>query len=229
MANFSLRQFQAEIRRRGLAKPNRFEVEINVPPALLSSQLSANDTRIISMFCETANLPTRNIGVRQQKIYGPAYQRPYNTEYGGEGISLGFLLDTKMDVKAFFDRWMNKIVNPLEYYVNYPDTYATKILIHQLDSKNNRTYSVILEDAFPRNIALLDLNQSTQNQFHRLNVTFVYRKWTPVHRILDTIEQTTLSSPISALQATNSTVPVPGGIPQTSTVWGPVDESTPLP
>ena len=68
MANFSLRQFQTEIRKRGLAKPNRFEVEIQVPQSVYSAQFSQNDSRLISMFCESANLPTRTIGVRQQKI-----------------------------------------------------------------------------------------------------------------------------------------------------------------
>jgi hypothetical protein len=36
---------------------------------------------------------------------------------------------------------------------------------------------VELIEAFPRSVAMMELNNSTQNQVHKLNVTFAYRKW----------------------------------------------------
>jgi len=183
MANFSISKFQTEVRIRGLAKPNRFEISFPTPKGLADLTQTVWTNRLVSLFCESANLPSKTIGVKQQRIYGPSYQRPYNAEYGGEGITMTFLLDTDMDVKGFFDAWMNIIVDPFQYFVHYADNYTVPITIFQLDEKENVTYAITLEDAFPRSVALLDLNNSTQNQVHKLSVTFTYRRWFPYHKI----------------------------------------------
>lgn len=183
MANFSISKFQTEVRVRGLAKPNRFEISFPTPKGLADLTQTIWTNRLVSLFCESANLPSKTIGVKQQRIYGPAYQRPFNSEYGGEGITMTFLLDTDMDVKGFFDAWTNIIVDPFQYFVHYADNYTVPITIFQLDEKDNITYAITLEDAFPRSVALLDLNNSTQNQVHKLNVTFSYRRWFPYHKI----------------------------------------------
>ena len=82
MANFSLRNFQSEVLRRGLSKPNRFEILMTVPNALTEA-FSPTEGKLVSLFCESTNLPPQFIGIIQQRIYGPAYQRPYSVEYGG--------------------------------------------------------------------------------------------------------------------------------------------------
>lgn len=187
MANFSISQFQTEVRVRGLAKPNRFEISFPTPKGLADLTQTIWSNRLVSLFCESTNLPTKTIGVKQQRIYGPAYQRPFNSEYGGEGITMTFLLDTDMDVKGFFDAWTNIIIDPFQYFVHYADNYTVPITIFQLDEKDKITYAVTLEDAFPRSVALLDLNNSTQNQVHKLNVTFSYRRWFPYHKIPNSV------------------------------------------
>ena len=175
-AIFSLRNFRSEVARRGLARPTRFEVVIPIPPALRNA-FTPQQTNIVSLFCEAAVLPPQIIGVKQQRIIGPSYQRPVGVEFGGEGLPMTFLLDREMDIKGFFDSWLNKIVHPLQFYVSYPDQYITNIDIHQLDEQNNYTYSIRLVDAFPRSMNIVDLNHSNQNQVSKLNVNFAYRRW----------------------------------------------------
>ena len=51
------------------------------------------------------------------------------------------------------------------------------IYIRQLDEADNVTYEIELLDAFPRSMNLLELNNSAQNQTHRLNIIFAYRYW----------------------------------------------------
>ena len=169
MANFSLKNFQAQVRTGGLAKPNRFEVLINLPPALIAQGYSTNDSKILSLFCESTNLPTQTIGVKTQRLQGPVYQRPVS-------------------------------VDPIQYFVYYQDTYVAPITINQLNQKDNTTYSVILEDAFPRSVALLELNNNAQNQVHKLNVTFSYRRWAPVHRRTNNISYPSPNSGIDHSQ-----------------------------
>lgn len=185
MANFSLKNFTTEVRQRGVAKPTRFEVLFNIPAGLNvdSNAITLNESKLVSLFCEMSALPPQTIGIRNQRIYGPVYQRPFGVDFGGDGITMTFILDQGMDVKAFFDAWMSKIIDPFQYFVYYENSYKTDITIAQLDQKDNYSYAAVLEGAFPRSVQLLELNHSAQNAPHRMNVTFAYRRWTPIHRI----------------------------------------------
>ena len=187
MANFSLKNFQAEVRSRGLSKPNRFEIMFPPPLAMINKIV---DIKPVLLYCESTSLPPQNIGVKTQRIYGPGYPRPVSTDYGGDGITMTFLLDQPMDIRAFFDLWLSSIVDPNQFFVNYQSNYVVPITINQLNMQDQVVYSAILEDAFPRSVSLLELNQSTQNSVHKLSVTFVYRRWRPVHRLTDTMQST---------------------------------------
>lgn len=185
--NTSLKEFQSQVMSKGLAKPTRFEVMIPLPAIVSSSFNDGN--RLLALYCETASLPPHIVGVRPQRIYGPLYQRPFGVEYGGEGLTMTFLVDKNMSVKALFDYWIGNIVDPTEYYVHYEKDYVTNINIRQLDEGNNSVspnlrgkssksvYLATLEKAFPRSINLLELNSAAQNQFHKLQVNFAYRRW----------------------------------------------------
>lgn len=180
MANFSLDRFRTKVLSEGLAKTNRFEVLIPLCRAL-SPYYSTRDSELISLYCEGASLPPQIIGVRTQRIYGPLYQRPFGIEYGGEGLPMTFIVDRAMDVKAYFDSWMSKIIDPYQFFVYYPADYSVDLTINQLDEQDNIVYTVVIYDAFPRSITLMELNNTAQNQFHRLNVNFAYRRWAPGH------------------------------------------------
>ena len=170
-------------------------IATNVISALTGSTkdraVSLKDDQTVCLLCETANLPGINLSVKSQRIYGPAYQRVITSEYGGEGISLTFLVDREMIVKRLFDGWMESIVAGSTaigkdgdwrntYTVAFPSDYQVPIRIRQLDEFDNVTYEIELEDAFPRTIMMMDLNHSNQNQPHRLTVTFAYRRWRPL-------------------------------------------------
>jgi len=192
MSNFNIGNFTTEIRRSGIAKSNRFEVEIKPPKALLNL---TNEAKLINLYCEITNLPGMSITTKGLKLYGPAYQRPISSEFNGEAINMTFYLDQGMNVKAFFDAWMFYVVSPQSFNVNYPENYVSEIKISQLAPKvtgfnsltktdiieEKETYSIYLEDAFPRAMSLVDLSSSSVNQAGRLNMTFAYRRWTSKH------------------------------------------------
>lgn len=160
-----------------------------ITAAAKDKPVNLTDDRRVCLLCEATNFPLLNINVKSQRIFGPAYQRPITSEYGGEGIALTFHVDREMTVKRLFDAWMETIVagggaSNFEwrntYTVAYQDEYACNITINQLDEFDNVTYSIQLQDAFPRVMNMMDLNNSSQNQTHRLTVLFAYRKWESV-------------------------------------------------
>jgi hypothetical protein len=183
-ANFNLTQFIGAIREDSLARVNRFEVFINAPSTLIGKNIA--NSGAVSLYCEMASLPPVNISTKSFKIFGPTYQRPFGAEYGGEGISLTFHVDRDMQVKKFFDEWTAKVVDPDTGLVGYQEDYISTIRLRQLDEQDNVTYEIELSEAFPRSINLLELNNSAQNQTHRLNVLFAYRYWKDIDREFQT-------------------------------------------
>jgi hypothetical protein len=177
-ANFNISQFIGAVRTDSLARVNRFEVFINAPSTLTGKNIA--NSGAVSLYCEMASLPPVNISTKSFKIFGPTYQRPFAAEYGGEGISMTFHVDRDMQVKKFFDEWTAKVVEPNTGLVGYQEEYATTIRLRQLDEQDNVTYEIELSEAFPRSVNLLELNNSAQNQTHRLNVLFAYRYWRDV-------------------------------------------------
>lgn len=173
-ADFNLNNFISFVKESSLARVNRFEVTIN-PPNVLGR--SIEEARVVSLLCEISNFPPLNLSVKPFKIFGPSYQRPITSEYGGDGISMTFHVDRDMSLKRFFDDWAEGIVRRQDFTVNYQFDYATTINIRQLDEENNITYEIELLEAFPRSITLMDLNNSAQGQTHRLNIIFAYRYW----------------------------------------------------
>jgi hypothetical protein len=182
MSNFSISNFISEVNSRGLARPSRFEVFILPPPGL---GVLTGSGRFVSLMCESASLPAMSISTKPFRIYGASYQRPVSSEFNGDGITLSFYIDNQMEVKSFFDAWMFKVVNPNSFNVSYQQEYVSQIKIAQLDEQNTESYSVYLEDAFPRAVNMLDLNMGATNQVHKLNVTFAYRRWFPESELLN--------------------------------------------
>jgi|GEM_PF-3623628 len=174
VAAFNLENFLSLVRNESLARVNRFEVIIE-PPNVIGR--SIEQARNVSLLCEVANFPPLNLSVKPFKIFGPSYQRPITSEYGGDGMSMTFHVDRDMVLKRFFDNWMEGIVRREDFTVNYQFEYATTILVRQLDEANNVTYEIELLEAFPRSMTLMDLNNTAQNQTHRLNIIFAYRYW----------------------------------------------------
>ena len=177
-SNFNLSQFIGAVREDSLARVNRFEVFINAPSSLTNKNIA--NSGAVSLYCEMASLPPVNISTKSFKIFGPTYQRPFSAEYGGEGISLTFHVDRDMQVKKFFDNWTAKVVDPDSGFVGFQEDYISTIRLRQLNEQDEVTYELELEEAFPRSVNLLELNNSAQNQTHRLNVLFAYRYWKDV-------------------------------------------------
>jgi len=174
MTTFSLDRFRSQVLSEGLARTNRFQVFI-IPPLAMNSY--KDKATLVSLYCEETNFPPLSTTVKSYKLFGPAHQRAVSSEFGGEGISMTFHIDSSMYVKRFFEEWMYATVDPETFLLNYHKDYASNIQIDQLDEEDNIVYQCEIIDAFPRSINLLQLNNSAQNQTHRLTVMFAYRRW----------------------------------------------------
>lgn len=179
-AQFSLDDFKGEVLGKGLAEENRFEVFIGIPPCLSGTGGTWGKHMQSSLIrIESVVFPPLQLYVKDRKTFGAAQPVPVSMDYGGEsGITITFLLDRDMNTKKMFDAWMDSIVDSETQTVAYPDDYRTLIGIHQLDKLDGSVYEAIIRNAYPKIVSPLQATHTAHGTFHRLVVTFAYRKWT---------------------------------------------------
>jgi hypothetical protein len=193
----AMSQFAAQISSEsGLAKPSWFKV-------VITRAGHPTESRFASLFCDTAQFPSHNISTSGLRTYGPPIQLPYLREY--EPVQLSFLVDTNMRIMGFFNSWMNSIVDDSNLGSNdvgFSEDYVADITIYQLSPiKADDVYSVKLINAYPKLINQLDLSYQSQNEFHRLQVQFVYEKIVVSTVSIDTEREVTTNDPSALMRA----------------------------
>ena len=149
---------------------------------------SGDTTRWLGFQCEQAELPGRSLLTIDQKIYGPTFKIPYQTQYSD--ITLNFLATNEFFERKLFEMWINGIMptdstNNLRFpkgsgYSNSDQGYLTDITIIQYDDTIKRIYSVKLIDAFPLSVAPMGLSWGEEG-FHRVSVNFAYTRYEIVY------------------------------------------------
>ena len=171
MSYFKLENFREEVLNRGMAKAHRFEVAVYAP-----SFLGGGIEKLSSLFAEGTQLPQTRVNVTPLRMFGPPRYLPHFAEYGGDNISINFYLDRSMEVKRFFDRWIDGVIDRNTNLAYYYSNYISKIEIAQLDEQDKVSYAVRLIDAYPISVNPVQLDQGSMG-VSRLNVTFTYKKW----------------------------------------------------
>ena len=92
-----LQEFISHVKNSGLARNNRFSVNIGFPASVTSSYTY----RLTSIFCESASIPGYNIATQPHRIFGESREVPYQPMY--DPVSLTFLLDTDFTIKTAFE------------------------------------------------------------------------------------------------------------------------------
>ncbi len=124
----SITQFLAEFEKRGASRASHFDVLIPILGEVGRSNLPAS---YLMFRCEAAEFPGRQLNSSEQKIYGPIYKTPYQNLY--QETTLTFLETADLDIRYFFEEWMNLIINTSTNEVSYPDTYMQNIEVRQYD------------------------------------------------------------------------------------------------
>lgn len=181
--------FIATVKSRGLARSNRFNVNITWPSgiALLETAKLAN------LLCEASSLPGYNIATQPLKIMGESREVPYEPMY--DPITLTFYMDAQFELKDAFETWMSYIIDPVTKTINYYSTYTSEINISVENMDGSIPYNVTLFEAFPKSMTAVTLNQGDRDVM-RLNVGIQYKYWTSSSQF-GRVRSTTTPSPIT--------------------------------
>jgi hypothetical protein len=145
-----------------------------------SSNINANPTvsRYLSLQCESAELPGKNLITDDVKIYGPTFKVPYQTQYSD--TTLTFICTNDFYERKLFERWMEAIMptdtNNLRYPKGENSKYMTEITIKQYNDDITQIFAAKLIDAYPIGITSQALSWGDDN-FHRLSIQFAYQRY----------------------------------------------------
>ena len=191
----TINDLQAAIKNHGgLALQNRYQVIftppkmslINLNPSTIlnavvsGSSLSLknfiNDPRDISIFCDSVNIPGRQISTGDHQTY--AESRKYITGYIDEDVTMEFMLTQDFFMRNMMDDWLKSMFNSDSYAVSYKTEYVTDITIQQVDKEGNLPlYGVKLLNAYPTSIGGMTLGNANESTPQKMSITFSYDKF----------------------------------------------------
>lgn len=181
----SVQDFITLIRNRGLARTEKFAVEITSPNIMGASSPT------VSMLCDEASFPGVNIQTKALRIHNLNIQRPLTIDYEGETASFVFFVDSTWETKRYFDKWVDFIIDRTRQINQYRDIVGSVIVkaIHEgsintvtngrVPYAENVRYAIRLVNAYPRSITALPTSNSAVG-VHRLGVSFTYKYWEPI-------------------------------------------------
>ena len=167
------------------AVPNRFECLI-LPPVNVGPYagnyysdpwLTGKDARAVSMRCESAIMPGRNLASAEDtNVYGPAREIVNGITYAGD-VEMLFQASTGLEERVFFEEWQKIAFDEQTWNVGYHNDYTSEIQIYLLDKQDQRRYGVRLHEAYPKTIGPVALNQAPSSDIIKIPVSFSFRWW----------------------------------------------------
>lgn len=169
--NGNLSNFIANVKSEGLMRTSRYAVTMGTPKALSSNMV---DMRKLLLYCADISLPGVTLTTNQARVFGEAREMPYEKMF--DNINMTFYVDNNMQVKLFFDRWMDSIQNPYTRTFNYYDQYITDITVDVEDLKDRKRYQVQLFECYPKSIGQISMGYE-QKDVMKLQVSMNYKNW----------------------------------------------------
>ena len=160
----------------GLAFSNRYELLFGIPRAF--GNVNIQQVKNMSIRCDSVTIPGRSLSTTPYRFYGPARNMPYEPIYAGE-LNLSVILSTDMRERKFFEDWTNSICSPSNYKFGYYDDYVTSLVVTVLSKDDVPTYTVNVEEVYPKSMGDLQMGYDKDNDYLRQDITLSFRKYTP--------------------------------------------------
>jgi len=167
--------FAARIAQVGLASPNKFKVEFTKLP---DGVAETTDIQTLGIMCESVALAGRTVQSVLDRQYGVNREVPYNGPTYPP-LTIAFLCSTNHLEKKLFDRWNDKIVSIKKAWdVEYYNNYIGEMKVMTLDRDGvTVTHTQTYHECWPKSVASIELNHSTQNSALRMTVEMEYAFW----------------------------------------------------
>ena len=172
----ALNNFISQIKKEGLARTSRFNVIITPPDkSLISTSTAGFDNNRLILLCDKFDIPNLSLATNDIQMYGEVRSMPYQKIF--DKVNMSFYVDTDMNVKKFFDKWAQLIINPTSRFQSYYDQYITQVDVIINDVAEKAVYRVSLHECYPTMIGGINLDYANKDVM-KLNVTMTYKYYT---------------------------------------------------
>jgi hypothetical protein len=167
----NISDFVTQIGKGGLARSNRYSVEMVLP----STTYSDNDYRKMLLLCESVQLPGLNLNTAQIRSYGEIREMPYEMNY--DPVTFTFYVDGDMIIKGIFDQWIQSIqIGNTRNFNYYKDYISDTVNIMVEDLTDDVKYIVTLYEVYPKTVTPVQMGYD-QKDIMKLSVTLNYKYW----------------------------------------------------
>lgn len=167
----SINRILSQLNQRGVSLSSRYDITIGRINGL-------PNTQGMSFACEQCSFPSKSYQTQERMTHGPTIKLPTNKLYND--VTLTFRCDSAMREKTFFDQWYDLVSDGRSHIFNYYDNYVTSVVISQLNQKNQETYRIELEEAYPVEIGAIDLSAAAKDTINKFTVNLTYKHWRPI-------------------------------------------------
>ena len=129
----------------------------------------------MTLLCESAVLPGKQILTQEWAIYGHTIKVPYS--FVQEDINCIFNITNDFYAKRIFDKWQNKVIDNEKFHINYDDEFKVDMRVRQLDENNKPTYEYLLQGAYPISVQAMVVDNNADQQTQKLSVLFAYNNF----------------------------------------------------
>ena len=176
----NINDFVSAVKRsNGLAKANKYEVDIYAP----NGHPDGTEGRNLNLLCNSITMPGHNLEQQTQRLASePAREIVQSRSFAGN-ITATFYLDQSLTIKTWFDKWLELTINPRTHKAQYYDQYSGGYMdIYQLGGKG-RVYGVKCEEVYPATIGPIEYSYDSTDTIALLTIEFAYRRWKEVENL----------------------------------------------
>jgi len=176
-----IRQYREELKKRGIARAERFEVEFNVAgisSEALKSRLptsSGDLQKSVTLFCEEVQIPGMILSNKEFNIGPWTFFRNTKIGFLGNEINFTFVTTEDWDLRGFFEQWMKECASTHSQELGYIDDITTTVEIKSLDLQGNVKKSWTLYEAMPKVLNLVPLSSGTTSAIR--NTLIISAAW----------------------------------------------------
>ena len=185
-STFAISDFMTKVENLGgLARKDRFSVEIT-PPTSLSSQIQSST---INFLAKTVSFPARTLGTTTYRSGGRfGLDVPYETTY--EPVTISMLNTNNHAPRKFWIDWLEHIqgvagTHNRNYNMQYYKKFIGQIKISHYNESIHTAgpgagYVVTLHEAWPKGISAIELGWENSD-LSEFEIDIQYSRWTSSH------------------------------------------------
>ena len=183
----------------GFSRLTRYKV-------ILPSLYIGDDMQAMDAFCRRVTFPGKQINSFVKRTNQKEIQ--VANGYSVDNCQMLFSETNNQLIAKYMDFWIDSVVNPYDYLVEYRDYYARNIFLIKQNEQGETTYAMILKKAWPKNKLLIDYSDASMNTIAEQPVAFEYEDY----EVVDHTLSGTINNIITRIRAQRLSVPISNAI-----------------